>query len=80
VRLLLAATLIACAPRPAVVEPAATETPWCMAVTLAWNGRSEAGQACGSTRDVCESVRRRAVRYGAIAKITEVGACMRRGE
>jgi hypothetical protein len=69
--------LAACAPRPAVVEPAASPTPHCFSVRLAWDGKTEAGLACGSTADVCESVRRRAARWGGAAGIKEVGSCKR---
>jgi hypothetical protein len=69
--------LAACAQRPQVVEPPRVEAPYCFAVELAWDGRTEHGQACGSTSDVCESVRRRAVRWGGVAKLTAVGACKR---
>lgn len=77
-RLLLAMALVGCAPRPQAVEPPAVATPWCFAVALAWDGRTEAGEACGSTWDVCESVRRRASRFGGMVGIKEVGTCQRR--
>jgi hypothetical protein len=70
--------LAACAPRPQVVEPPRVEAPYCFAVQLAWDGRTEHGQACGSTSDVCESVRRRAIRWGGVAGLRAVGNCDRR--
>jgi len=69
-----------CSSRAQVIEPKRAETPWCFAVALEWRDGTEAGQVCGSTLDVCESVRRRAVRWGGVAKLREVGACGRRGE
>lgn len=79
-RLLLAIALAACASLPQVTEPKREATPWCFRLSLAWNGRTEAGLACGSTRNVCESVQRRAVRWGGVAGLRQVGACGREGE
>jgi len=77
-RPLLSLLLVACASAPVRVEPLPSATPWCVAVTLAWRDGTEAGLACGSTRDVCESVRAKAVRFGSLADIRSVGQCRRK--
>jgi hypothetical protein len=79
-RLALLIALAACAARPQAVEPAVAPAPYCFRLNLLGDGRTEAGEACGSTRDVCESVQRRAVRWGGMAGIKRVGACGRKGE
>ena len=68
-----------CAPRPQVVEPAgAPAPPWCFHVTARFDGRYQAGVVCGETEALCGNAQRRAVRWGGVAGLKEVGSCSRR--
>jgi hypothetical protein len=70
------ALLAACCAAPrAMAAPSPAPTPWCFAVSLAWDGRTEAGLACGSTLDVCQSAQRRALRWGGMGGVRGVGPC-----
>lgn len=69
-----------CAARPEAREPVQAVTPWCVAMQLSFDGKQESGVACASTLAVCQNVQARAIRFGSMAKITQVGACRRRGE
>ena len=78
-RLAILLALAACAARPQAVEPVArAETPWCFSVSMAWDGRTEQGEACAVTKEVCESVQRRARKWGGMAGIKGVSACRAR--
>lgn len=74
-RFLLAATLCACAARPVVVEPAASPTPHCFALSFAFNGKTETAVACASSAALCANAQRRAVKFGGMMGAREVGQC-----
>jgi hypothetical protein len=78
VRTLLAIALAACAPRPQVAEPTAAPTPWCFAAVARFDGRDQAAEGCFASQALCGNAQRRAVQWGGVAGVKEVGACRRR--
>jgi len=71
--------LAACAARPAALEPAAKDTPWCMRVLVRKGGSDLSGLACGETQGLCEQARKIALSLGGVAGLSGVGQC-RQGE
>jgi hypothetical protein len=72
--------LVGCSPRPQAVEPVATApTPWCFAATARFNGGDQAAIGCFQTEALCGNAQRRAVKWGGVAGVTQVGACGRGG-
>ena len=68
--------LAACSSPPVnYAEPEETETPWCFAVTLRFDGVPRAAVACGETSRMCEQARSNAIRYRRFARVTVVGEC-----
>ena len=71
--------LAACGgPRPQAVEPALEPAPYCFAATARFDGRDQAASGCFETAALCGNAQRRAVRWGGVAGLREVGACRKR--
>jgi hypothetical protein len=72
--------LAACSPRPQAVEPiASAPTPWCFAATARFNGGDQAAIGCFQTEALCGNAQRRAVKWGGVAGVREVGTCRHGG-
>lgn len=67
-----------CAPRPQVVEPDHAPVPWCFAAVARFDGADQAAIGCFASPGLCANAQRRAVRWGGVAGLKEVGACQRR--
>jgi hypothetical protein len=74
----IAVALAACAPPPRPAEPPRAPVPWCFAAVARFNGADQAAVGCFASSPLCENAQRRAVRWGGVAGIKEVGACRRR--
>jgi hypothetical protein len=74
-RLLLAATLFACAARPVVVEPAASPVPHCFRATVRVGGHDQSAMACWQTAGTCQKAQQKAAGMGGLMGLREVGAC-----
>lgn len=74
----IALALAACAPRPQAREPDHAPVPWCFAAVVRFDGRDHGASGCFETEPLCGNAQRRAVRWGGVAGIKEVGSCQQR--
>jgi len=64
-----------CSQRPEAREPTRVEARHCFRLTFRFDGRDQAGLACGETVGLCENARARAMKWGAMMGAKEVGTC-----
>lgn len=74
-RALAVTLLLACSPRPAAKEPAASPTPHCFRATIRVGKHDQAAMACWMTAATCAKAQQKAAAAGGLMGLKEVGQC-----
>lgn len=68
--------LVSCAAKPQVLEPVQTTTaPWCFKSIVLFNKKDQVAIGCFESEPLCGNAQRRAIKYGGLAGIKQVGEC-----